>query len=342
MKNHCIAILVAIGLAIGTNTAYAQTVNLDNAIQNAAAELSPNIRIETSVAVIAIQADSVGMSNHLINGMIAALFGMRSTHGFEIASRGQIEMLMAEQELSMSGLIDDASAVSIGRLAGVQYIMTGTFAPTGDIYRFWAQLIEVETGFFRGTSTVDVLNDSVVASLLGAAGRTAPPSTPAARRDTRDPGGPRANWLSGEVSLFGVGIRYERDINSFFSVGGAFFYTMEFGSTLHHAVGASVNARLFLGNLPIYLEMGMGWGTISSMAEKRLGREERFWASGFMINPALGARLVGQRGRFFVNPFINLPTVFGESRWDWDEGGPPPPQGRVTRVRAGVGLGGAW
>ncbi|MCL2599816.1 MAG: hypothetical protein FWD88_01345, partial [Treponema sp.] len=52
-------------------TAHAQTVNLDQAIRGVAQEFAPNVERGTSLAVIAIQADSVGMANHLINGMIS-------------------------------------------------------------------------------------------------------------------------------------------------------------------------------------------------------------------------------------------------------------------------------
>ena len=328
--------MMAMILAFGAKTAYAQTVGLDAAIQSIAAEFAPNIERGTSVAVIAIQADSVGMSNHLINGMASTLFGMRNAHGFEVASRGQIEMLMAEQELSMSGLVDDASAVSIGRLAGVQFIMTGTFAPAGDVYRFWAQLIEVETGFFRGISSVDILNDNVVSSLLGVAGREPPPPPPP----------PTANWFSAEITFAGVGVRYQRDINQFLSLGGTIFWNvgLEDGSyswILRNAIGLLATARFFPFGLPLYLELGIGWGVIEDW-----GDAGSYFASGFMMSPALGVRLGGQRGGFFANPFVSFPVVFGEktrgklfqSSSNEEEIG-----GNVTsRFMFGIGFGRSW
>jgi len=348
MKKLCLAAMLMTALAFGAKTAHAQTVRLDNAIQNVAAEFSPNIRRGASVAIIAMQADSVGMSNHLINGMIAALFRMRTMHGFEVASRGQIEMLLAEHELNMYGWIDDASAVSIGRFAGVQFIITGTFVPAGNVYRFWAQLIEVETGLFRGISTVDVFNDNTVASLLGAAGR-------APRR--RDPEQPRANWLSGEATILGGGMRYERDINRFFSLGGNIFYNSlpsNYGWFLR-AIGALATARLFPGGVhnPFYAEISAGWGITERTAKRsRINGWDgyQYWhdiysASGFMVAPALGVRFGGQRTGFFANPFVSLPMVLGRKEWgtmfhSWENGGP---SGNVSvHFRAGIGLGGAW
>jgi len=322
--------MMAMILAFGAKTAYAQTVGLDAAIQSIAAEFAPNIERGTSVAVIAIQADSVSMSNHLINGMASTLFGMRNAHGFEVASRGQIEMLMAEQELSMSGLVDDASAVSIGRLAGVQFIMTGTFAPAGDVYRFWAQLIEVETGFFRGISSVDILNDNVVSSLLGVAGREPPPP-------------PTANWFSAEITFAGVGVRYQRDINKFLSLGGTIFWNLGWTgdiSSWDNAIGLLANARFFPFGLPLYLELGIGWGGIEGR-----GDTGTYSASGFMMSPALGVRLGGQRGGFFANPFVSFPVVFGERTRGKMLG--PPNEGEIdgnvtSRFMFGIGFGRSW
>jgi len=321
--------MVCMMLAFGAKAAQAQTLSLDGAIQSVATEFSPNMERGTSVAVIAIQADSAGMSNHLINGMIAALFDMRNLHGFEVASRGQIELLMAEHELNMYGWVDDASAVSIGRFAGVQYIITGTFVPFGDFYRFWAQLIEVETGLFRGISTVDVQNDTVVATLLGAAGRIAPtpqiPTHAQRQRDRRDPDRPRANWLSVEATSRGVGMRYKRGINDLFSIGvnGFYYFCTPFaGWVVPGEVGISAMARLFPGGFPFYLELGLGL----------FGEEELRFSlarTGFMATPAVGIILGGRRRGFFVNPFLSFPTVFSTE---------------ITHNRLifGVGIGGAW
>jgi len=298
-------------LAFGAKAAQAQTLSLDGAIQSVATEFSPNMERGTSVAVIAIQADSAGMSNHLINGMIAALFGMRNLHGFEVASRGQIELLMAEHELNMYGWVDDASAVSIGRFAGVQYIITGTFVPFGDFYRFWAQLIEVETGLFRGISTVDVQNDTVVTTLLGAAGRIAPtqPIPPRAQRqrDRRDPDQPRVNWFSVEATTLGAGMRYERGINDVLSIGANIFmnfYDPFAGWVVPVEVGISATARLFPVGFPFYLELGLGLLYYPLLFG---GMSEPTW---FMATPAFGVILGGRTRGFFVNPFLSFPTVF--------------------------------
>jgi len=343
MKILAMAGMLACAMAIAAQEALAaEPVSLGNAIRGTAAELSPGIDRGASVAVIAVQADSVGMSDHLINELIAALFDLRGARGFEVVSRSHIELLMAEQELSMSGLVDDASAVSIGRFAGAQFIITGAFSPFGDSYRFVAQMLQVETGFFRGISTADVQNDSAVSALLGAAGR-APP------RPVR----PRSvNWLSVEGSLLGLGARYERDVSEFFSVGVVGWFDVNLWDPEEdiQSFGFLAAARFFPLNLtglfsngfPVYIELGMGVGHV-----QWLGRNGESFASGLMVSPAIGARLGGQRRGFFVNPFVSLSVVFGQREWRndgrWTEGRPDRPDGNITtHFRFGIGLGWAW
>ena len=327
-------------VALGAGMASAQTVSLGSAIRDVATELSPGIERGTSVAVIAVQADSVGMSDHLINGLIAALFDMRGAHGFEVVSRSHIELLMAEQNLSMSGLVDDASAVSIGRFAGAQYIITGAFSPFGDSYRFTAQMIEVETAFFRGISTADVQNDNTVSALLGAAGRV-PPRPPRPRS---------VNWLSAEAT-WGTGVRYERDLNTLFSVGGVAFSNI-WGDFV--ANGILATARFFPLNLtglyafPVFFELGMGFGSADGRSYH--DQWEAFYrhfgyynAVGFMVNPAIGVRLGGRRWGFFITPFASFPFVVGQTRW-WDSRVEADTGTNLSgfHFRFGAGLGWAW
>jgi len=66
-----------------------------------------------------------------------------------------------------TGLVDDAAIQAVGRVLGVRYIITGTFEPLADFFRFRVQLIETETSTVRGIHTVDVQNDSLLAYLIG-------------------------------------------------------------------------------------------------------------------------------------------------------------------------------
>ncbi|MCL2600989.1 MAG: hypothetical protein FWD88_07395, partial [Treponema sp.] len=171
-------------------------------------------------------------------------------------------------------------------------------------------------------------NSALVASLLDGAGTQAqaPPRAPAPRQ-RRAPTGAPENWLSADITFWGLGLRYERNLNENFSLGGTFFggAWLGFDSESLNA-GGLMTARWFPPiQLPFYIELGAGFGLL-----ERWGWD---WYSnwgdyhfGFILGPALGLRLdVGRTGGFFINPFLGFVTGGG-----------------LVIFRGGIGLGGAW
>ncbi|MCL2192562.1 MAG: hypothetical protein FWB78_04105 [Treponema sp.] len=161
--------LLSCMMAIGVKTAYAQQVRLDDAIRSASAALSAGVDMDSRIAVLAMQADPVRMSDFLINEMIAAFVGMGMGR-FTVVNRAQLDLLAGELHFNLSGYVDDATAQSIGRFMGVQSIVTGTFESLGGFFRFRVQIVEVETAAIRGVYTADVQNDAVIAYLRGTMG----------------------------------------------------------------------------------------------------------------------------------------------------------------------------
>jgi len=172
----------------------------------------------------------------------------------------------------------------------------------------------------------------------------------------------RRNWFSTELSFVGLGFRYERHINDRFSVGGRIFvnyfwwdifnqlddglstienmypgHTMDSHSEDGGSGGILVTARFFPWRFPFYLELGMGLGSIALSqrfdlyyAGSRSGDAYvRKSVTGFMIAPAMGVRIGGQRRGFFVNPFVNLPIVIADGT-------------AMTSLVMGIGLGSSW
>jgi len=318
--------VLAYMLAIGTETAHAQQVSLDDAIQNAATELSAGIGAGTRIAVLAMQADPVRMSNYLIDEMIVAF--VRAGR-FTVVNRAQLDLLAGELHFNMSEWVDEMTAQSIGRFMGVQSIVTGTFEPIAGFFRFRVQVIEVETAAIRAVYTANVRNDYVISYLRGvtspAARATAPtvqiitpyvPAPPPSRPPPRAVAfQDRVNWLSGGAHMafregggFGSGInlRYERDIDDRFSVGGTAFGN--FGYMLD--IGISATARLFLS--VFFFELGLGFGMFG------LTDPDDGWYGGpyygLLITPAIGVRLGGRTRGFFASPFFSASIgVMGSS-----------------------------
>ena len=118
------------------------------------------------------------------------------------------------------------------------------------------------------------------------------------------------NWISGEISVLGAGVRYERMLNEQISVGVVAFSTL-FAS---YTAGAQVFGRYYPWASNFHAEVGLGGGTA---ADGRLGSGNR--VSGLMITPGIGWRIdVGEPGRFFLNPNISLPLILGNGfAWEF-------------------------
>ena len=112
------------------------------------------------------------------------------------------------------------------------------------------------------------------------------------------------NWISGEVSLLGIGVRYERMLSNYFSVGGtAFLHSFLF---FWNSVGIQATARWYPWASNFYTELGLGYGYITT---------GEYDADGIMITPGIGWRInLGRRG-FFINPMIAVPITVGNRRY---------------------------
>jgi TolB-like protein len=63
-----------------------------------------------------------------------------------VVEKGQVTAVAAEQRLNLSGLVDDETAVNVGKFVGARYVIVGSVNGMGDFYTLSARLVDVETG----------------------------------------------------------------------------------------------------------------------------------------------------------------------------------------------------
>ncbi len=73
---------------------------------------------------------------------------------FNIISRERLKGVLREQELQMTGLVDEKSVVRIGRIVGAAYMLTGSFTEMNGTLRIETQVYSVEKGTQMGTAAV--------------------------------------------------------------------------------------------------------------------------------------------------------------------------------------------
>ncbi len=81
---------------------------------------------------------------------------LNKTGAFEVYERLSLDRLMEEHKLGMSGLLDEATIAEIGRLRGVQAIVTGSVSKFGDIVSVTARVMDVTTAKIISTGDIKV------------------------------------------------------------------------------------------------------------------------------------------------------------------------------------------
>jgi len=86
--------------------------------------------------------------------------------GFDVVDRTNLRILMQENKLASSGIIDPATARQLGKIVGVDALITGTIAPLSDSVHVSAKVLDTETAKILGGITADIPKTRAVEELL--------------------------------------------------------------------------------------------------------------------------------------------------------------------------------
>ncbi|KAA0227709.1 hypothetical protein EDS67_14115 [candidate division KSB1 bacterium] len=84
----------------------------------------------------------------------------RAGSGIWVVERQKLEMVLQEQALAQTGLIDQKTAQEVGQLAGAQYLLNGEISLSGSRLRIDCHILKVENGKVRGEKVVGDRNAS--------------------------------------------------------------------------------------------------------------------------------------------------------------------------------------
>jgi TolB-like protein len=108
-----------------------------------------------SIAVLPFEnkGGDQGLASMVQDKMITSLYSLKR---FKIMERSQIDKVLSEQKLGMTGAIDQNKAVKVGKLIGVDAILIGSISASDRGTGMDARLIDTETG------TIITAKDAVV------------------------------------------------------------------------------------------------------------------------------------------------------------------------------------
>ncbi|MBE6360759.1 MAG: hypothetical protein E7059_04830 [Treponema bryantii] len=102
-------------------------------------------KTKPSFAFMAFTTDykNVLVDNYVTDALTEAMF---NTGKVKIIERANLEAILKEQKFQASGLVNEATAKSIGMIVGVDFVCYGTLKDLGDEITVNARVVDVETG----------------------------------------------------------------------------------------------------------------------------------------------------------------------------------------------------
>ena len=112
---------------------------------------------KTSVAVVDftdLQMQVTELGRFLAEEFQGAL--VNAAKGFRVVDRTHLKAILQEHRLAASGIIDPQTARQLGKIAGVQALVTGNITPLGDTIRVSIKVLDAETATVIAMTMMDV------------------------------------------------------------------------------------------------------------------------------------------------------------------------------------------
>ncbi len=174
MKNHIPAILALALLLAGcksqapVTTPIFESQSFDIQLNNLTSQMVKSLTEErkTKIAIMEfpdLNGNISELGKFIPEELTTRLF---MTRKFEVLERQLLNRVLAEQNLGLTGLIDANSAAQIGKLLGVDAIVTGTITDMGNTIRLNARIIATGTGGVFAVASVSIDKEPHLAAMM--------------------------------------------------------------------------------------------------------------------------------------------------------------------------------
>jgi TolB-like protein len=154
-------------LSISTSV-YAQST-LEQRVDDLSRQIAGKVsaKQKTTIAVVEfadLEGHVTNFGRFLAEELITRFY---ETDKFKVIERQLLNKVINEQKLSLTGMVDPTSAKKLGRLLGVDAIVSGSVSDLGKSLRVNARLISTETGEVFAVASTEVVKDEAVIKLMG-------------------------------------------------------------------------------------------------------------------------------------------------------------------------------
>ena len=109
--------------------------------------LSGYAYVDGKPTIAVLDFESIGAEEHLGKAVSEIMrTELIDANRYRVVERAQINKTISEQRFQKSGLIDDKSAIELGKLLGADLIVIGSVVKIGTSYTINSRMIETKTG----------------------------------------------------------------------------------------------------------------------------------------------------------------------------------------------------
>jgi TolB-like protein len=213
-----------------------------------------------SVAVVDftdLQGETTELGRFLAEEISVALAS--GDRPLEVVDRTHLKVLVQENKLSATGLIDPATAKKLGQIAGVDAIVTGTLTPFGDSVRLTLKVLDTSTARIVAATTAEIPKTKAIEELI-ARGVGDGGASPESNRQTPAPAG-----MPKPVEWKGIRFTLKRCV----TLGGSVRCEVLVENLTETAIRVSLYRENYIYQSYLYDSSGSQFGAV----EAALGRE---------------------------------------------------------------------
>ena len=116
---------------------------------------------DKKLAVVSLSASTENVDEESTKGILVFIENAFVNIGkVKVVDRQNIENIISEHKFQLSGVVDEETAVEIGKLSGADIIVTGSINYVGKKYYLNIKLIQVDTAEIIGSSISETADDS--------------------------------------------------------------------------------------------------------------------------------------------------------------------------------------
>jgi len=167
---------------VGESILIPNPIGIEDAIPLAISEATSKVTRNSRLAIVDVSANPY---NDFIRGESEFLL---INQGFKVIDRTQLDNIRRELAIQYSGEVDDNTAVSIGKFAGADYIISIRTDGQGGLSRFRWRILDTQTAKVAGGASIHfegISSKSGVSSLKEALERAIEQVTPRVTKDSR-------------------------------------------------------------------------------------------------------------------------------------------------------------